>query len=119
VPEPTLDDDQWDAFAGHLDGVRAMKLMRREAPARSTTTSARSRRVQTGAAVPHDRDRLRTVGGRISLTLVARRPPGVSHVDVEPSRSQRVPQDSRRPRSTSWVQADPRRIRTGQWRVGR
>jgi hypothetical protein len=33
VPELALDDDEWDAFAAHLDGVRVTKLMRCEAPA--------------------------------------------------------------------------------------
>ena len=33
VSELALDDDQRDAFAGHLDGVRVAELVRREAPA--------------------------------------------------------------------------------------
>jgi hypothetical protein len=32
VAELSLDDDQGDAFAGHLDGVRVSKLMGCEAP---------------------------------------------------------------------------------------
>ena len=31
VPELALDDDQWHAVAGHLDGVGVPELMRREA----------------------------------------------------------------------------------------
>jgi hypothetical protein len=33
VSELALDDDQWDALAGHLDGVRVAELMWREAAA--------------------------------------------------------------------------------------
>ena len=33
VAELALDDDQWDAFAGHLDGVGVAQLVRREAAA--------------------------------------------------------------------------------------
>jgi hypothetical protein len=33
VPELTLDDNQWDAFAGHFDGVGVAELMGFEAPA--------------------------------------------------------------------------------------
>jgi len=32
VSELALDDDQRDAFAGHLDGVGVPELLRREAP---------------------------------------------------------------------------------------
>jgi hypothetical protein len=31
-PELALDDDQWHALAGHLDGVRVTELVWREAP---------------------------------------------------------------------------------------
>jgi hypothetical protein len=34
VPELTLDDDERDAFAGHLDGVGVAQLVRGEASAR-------------------------------------------------------------------------------------
>lgn len=33
MAEPALDDDQRDAFVGHLDGVSVPQLMRGKAPA--------------------------------------------------------------------------------------
>ena len=35
VPELALNDDEWDAFVGHLDRMRVPQLMRREPPPHS------------------------------------------------------------------------------------
>jgi len=52
VAELALDDDQWDAFMGHLNGVRMAQLMRREPPPYPRVQSSSAQLPAGGGRLP-------------------------------------------------------------------